>query len=60
MMLRDGKEKGPGGEGLQMKCALNRNGNCPADVPDEGYPRSSKQREERKYRVVKKNEFREY
>lgn len=45
MMLRDGKGKGPGGEGLRMKCALKRNGNCPADVPDEGYPRSSKQRE---------------
>lgn len=29
-----------------MKCALNRNGNCPADVPDEGYLRSCKQREQ--------------
>ena len=38
------KEKGPGVEGFQMKCHLNRNVNYP-EVPNDGYPSLSKQKE---------------
>ena len=38
------KEKGPGAEGFQMKCHLNRNVNYP-EVLHEGYRSFSKQKE---------------